>query len=457
MTQRLVVAGALLALAACNNGASSGPDAGQPDAGVDGGHVAQASGAFLDSAVSALSGAAEPRLTRDGQGVLHALYSATAADEAGIFPVRYGQCAGACDTASSWTFVTLGDHGPAGGQARLVLLPSGGARALYFRRASATSQAVVVSAQCDGACTTSASWRTGDVRTLTSLDALAVGPEPLAADAQGHLGVALSSAAGLTFGACDADCTASASWAWLTLPGVLAEAPTLVLTASGQPRVFAGAATSSGDPTVELLSCDAACATSAAAWTTTSLFWGKPLGRQVLRADGQGRLRALFYQGATGRADVAASDHRALFAWCDAACDTQAAWNVESLGLAAHAGAAGLDLVLDGAGQATVLFTNPADPPALSLASCTDACTTATAVWLVKRVESGDDVQLAEKAPAPSCDGGTASWVPGVDVSALGRPDGGGLDLVHLAKARQQCGGVSSSLGARPRYARVAP
>lgn len=460
MARRLVVAVTFVVLAACNSGPVNGPDAGGSDAGVDGGHLAQGSAAFLDSDVAVLTGAAHPRLGRDARGVLHALYSGTANDGTGTSPVRYGECASGCTSASAWTFITLADHAPAGGQARqarLLVLPSGGVRTLHFKRGSDLAPAVLVYGQCDSACTTAASWTTGELKSLPNLDALTVGPEPLAVDAQGQLRLVFSLPTGFTYGTCDTGCTSPSSWTWLTLGGVPAEAPTLVLTSSGQPRVLAGAPASNGDSTVELLSCDANCALSAVAWTQTSLFWGKPRGRLAFKSDAQGRLRALVYQDVTGRADVAATDHHALFAFCDAACTTQAGWGVESLGLAAHAGELGLDLVFDGA-RTNVLFTNPTEPAALSLAWCTNACTTTTAAWQVRTVESADDVQLAEAAPLTvTCDGGVASWVPGLEVSALSVPDGGGVDLVHAVDDEQVCATTRITGGARPRYAHLAP
>ncbi len=415
-------------------GGSSGGGSG--GAGGGGGGSSSLSSFFPDNSSSGSTNGEAPQVAIDGAGRVHMLYTGLSMNGEGVYPVRYGQCASACDRLASWAFTSVADHGAAGGQARMAVDGAGRVRVTWATAVSTGGS--IWLAECDTNCTQASSWQRGEIGSFINGAYLMGDGSNIAFGAGGRLALTfLAGNLGFIYGECTASCTTPAGWTTVSLSGEAMQ-PVLALTASGQPRI---AVKVRGRNLLAFTQCDANC-TQAANWSAIQPLYYLASERFALALDAQGRPRMAWNQGQTGLAGEAANDLKVFYAWCDSGCATAAAWQGSGVGLQARDGAEGLALALDPAGTPAIAY-DQSTPLALSLAVCTGGCNSPAAQWGTVEVETSAQLEAQSPAPLPGCSTGVvpySQWVVGAQAAAVVNGPQSAIQVVNRTYALQKCG-----------------
>ncbi len=184
-------------------------------------------------------------------------------DVLGSTDPRYGAylayCPGSCATEASWKLIKLRSSTRGTEHGEVVLTATGGVRVAYTLRQAV---AELHYAECDSDCGDPMKWY--DLPLQHS-----AGPVGLAVTSSGkpriafHTGTAFSTGGQLSYLGCDGDCSLSASWSGVVLPGLSngAEGVALALDSADQPYIAYGALSSLG-----VIHCAADCLAPSGAW-----------------------------------------------------------------------------------------------------------------------------------------------------------------------------------------------
>ena len=388
-----------------------------------------------------------PQVAIDGAGVTHLVYTAlTALGSTGVYPVRYGECAGNCGLAASWQFVTVADHLVLGTDARLALDASGRPRITFFAAGPNSGDPTTLNfATCDSGCAASAgNWQTVPVTTLAG-NVSYVGADTcnFVVDSGGRPHLVYASYENfqnlLSYATCASGCAQAGNWTVTHIDTAHSGRPALAVTPSGGLRLVVTGADGVND--LSYRECDGACATASNWSPSTPLFWSASQRARVL-SDAQGRLRLMWFQGVSGDPAGMATDRLALFGWCDGACTTATNWHAYTLGLPQDVGSDALDFALGATGTVAMVTVSADYAGKVTVGACTAGCATATPTWQFFSVE--DDASVAaQTAPLPpTCTGGgppLAFWDLGYEAKIALAPSGSGM-LAYRAKTLQRCG-----------------
>ncbi len=343
----------------------------------------------------------------DAGGGIHAgLIAESTAD--GQLAAYYAYCPTGCADPSHWTLTKVGDPGAFGGYVRLALDPAGHPRMLWYRLTDGLEGGAYQYAQCNGSCTSAASWAAGSVAGASPF------PDDnryFALDPQGRPRFLYTDTrpdhTGTFYAYCDANCTLAANWHegrieadYLLYNFSLAFDPT------GRPR-FAYA---SGDA-IGYGKCDASCSTTAN-WSLT-LLTSYAMGTDSafsMQLDTSGRPRLALYQGYLGEGR---RNNLLYYAWCNADCNTLTNWHAWSLRLSEGYGR-DVDLVLDKQNRPRVAYNIDHTTPApavdgLGYSECLANCQSTAPIWQSRVIERVEDLNASDPwPPAPPCT--TAGW-----------------------------------------------
>ncbi len=444
-----VVTLTLFALAACNTGGTQplpggGGSGGGSGSGGGGGNAGPLFPEFHGNLRQATTtgGFQQSTVAVDGSGTTHLLYAGLSPD-GGSYPVRYGECRADCEDGSSWTFITLGDYGVAGGGARMVLDTSGHPRVLWFSMADATSDGTYYYGQCDDGCTTLSNWKIVPVLTCSSADLVmcdALVDAGFALDSQDHPAFFMFSTSGAYYIYCAAaDCTDANNWQNsddFTLTGLY---PTLDLAfnSSGQPLAVYSGLDGANDIFGYAL-CSSGCG-QAANWQVAPVlelnYGAADPFSFALNAEGAPRL--VYYDN---------SSDSLTYAWCDSDCTDTGNWSSAPTGLPQYSGADGVKLLLDGSGTPAITFSGAPDSASVEIANvaiCTAGCESASPTWKGGRIETAADIQIP---PPDPCGTGKSFWQLGLEPSMALDPSGG-LHVSYATSSFFTCPGGRTPKG----------
>lgn len=425
----LVTATALLP--ACTGGAGGAdPSDGGTSGGGDGG--AGTSAAFLvDPALETST----PQLARDDSGALHLLAASETAGADGKLRVRYGRCASACESAASWSFLTLDDAGASGSEVKLAV--EGGGR-IHVVELLKGATPVIRYGRCASSCTSATSWAFVDVSPPASVTVTGLPRgRAFAVTATGQPRVLLrgQTNAGphvLLLG-CDGTCIDGAGWR--VDPLVYGEAVSASMTSAGdahQAVIYATPGTQ-----LHFAQCSSACA-DAASWTSAPVLDGNPYALGLARAT-SGELH-LAYTRSTGSADDL------VYARCTNQCTVAASWSSVTVGNGDN-GRGGLDLAVSSTGSLAIAgATVPKDVQQVSWLLCDGNCGQATS-WRQALLEEGANVSDAHPAQqGAACDASQTLrfWAVGNSVQLLAAPGGKWL-FAYDAVSYAQCKSSTTS------------
>ena len=299
-------------------------------------------------------------------------------------------------------------------------------------------------AECDAGCGQAGSWRSIDVvagRSYGGLYDADYSYRTFALDHQGRprfIFEARDASSGGYIGPiyahCDARCAEPATWELTQIAPTdervfINEHSQLAFTPDGRPRVFGLVSGSLDDPSYRLvyLECDTACGEGASWSPPTRLFsTGSGPGHFSWSAafDVHGRPRLAFYP----------LGGPLSYTWCDAACGQAASWEGYSLGLGLDSGAFP-SLALDGQGRPRLAYRASVDD--MGYAWCDLACEGDAAQWRFHTAEDGSAILADLSVPlVPGCLRG--DWFGGLrPVLALGAD--GNPRIAYDAEFKMEC------------------
>jgi hypothetical protein len=437
----------LVVLAACSSGNNGGTGGGSGGSGGSGGGSGGSGGTggsssagslFPDKSASGSTNGREPQLIVDATGRLHLLYTGFTMNSDGVYPVRYGECSSACNTSAGWTFATVADHGLFGAGARLALDSSGRPR-VAFNASTTLGDDRIDIATCDSNCTQASNWQSGEVRSFTNGSYLIADGANLAVAPNGKLMIAYQAGdLGASYGECSANCTQSASWAWVQFDSGVSQ-PALAATSTGKPRIIFK---NRNAAVLEYTECDTSC-TQAGQWSAALPLYYASSENWAFRLDAQDRPRIAWNQGHTAIAGQEMNDEKIFYGWCDANCTMVTSWSAFDVGLAAGPGQESLGLTLDSTGAPLISFDDSLMGFALALRACTAGCNTSSATWSSVDLESSDQLTASDPPLLPVCNQNVtpkAHWYPGHSSSVVINTVQGAVQIAHIAETLQQCG-----------------
>lgn len=348
-------------------------------------------------------------------------------------PVYYGYCAPGkdCVSPTSWQLTAIDANAE---QAQLQLSPAGKPRIIYRTGLNAAGTARdYYYAECNGACTSAASWAKARIASTTRTDPLEweLPQRSFALDRLGrprfvyYTGTAGDPNKGAFYLSCDSGCASAANWrrgaisVSSTVGGEIFDDVALVFTSQNQPR-FVTNLTASRDG-IYYFACDANC--------TDSASWGRvfladrgfgPLASWDIELDGQDRPRvAIYLEGfRDGGGDFLA------YIWCDAGCAASGDnWFGGPVGLPQGEGETP-DLELDARGRPRIAY-HAAESASLGLLWCNAGCEGDGAEWSQAVPEQSADLDARHPILLPpACERGAwaSGFQPMLVLDAQGNP-----------------------------------
>lgn len=208
-------------------------------------------------------------------------------------------------------------------------------------------------ARCSANCGDPASWNPVQITSTTQLGVIATGPYGLGVDSTGRLHMLIGAvppvsqrANAIVYATCASNCTTPASWTFLDLSSLAANASVITTTrplmveSNGRVSFF------SADPGT-YFSCASNC-TSLGNWTAGVQLNGSPLHAGV---DGSGVTHVMLRQGTT-----AGGDTLLRYARCASACNTPASWQISSLGFLTRSPEFAASLAVTASGRVFMVF-----------------------------------------------------------------------------------------------------
>ena len=180
-------------------------------------------------------------LALDGSGRLHVTYVELVSGGRGH--LKYASCAGGCTTATNWQVAVLDSAMFLFASTRALAIDGNGRLHLVYQKSDSVGVAPLFYARCDSGCANAASWQRAIVDSVALFDAVPV----IALDESGHPRAGFwdrfgSNRVAITFATCDTQCATANAWHLLPIQAIEQgssdlEQHSLVLDQAGRPHM----------------------------------------------------------------------------------------------------------------------------------------------------------------------------------------------------------------------------